>query len=657
MCRYEVTDVNTITITKYTGDVTKLAIPEELDGYRVTEIAYNAFRGTSLERIEIPDSVTDFTGNPFEENYRLAEIRVSADHPTLMTDSGVLYHKEEQRLICCPPAMEKDSYAIIEGTRTIGNGAFFCCGKLTSVTIPDSVTEIGPRAFFCCSSLTSVTIPKGITEISSDMFGGASSLREVILPDGLQAIASYAFSDCVSLEDITIPDGVEGIEKLAFNYCVSLKNVVIPKSVGYIKDDAFEGCGEVTFTAEPGSYAEQYAERHGIPCVLPESASMSAWTTVGSTVVFGRYEQDNDQYNGREPIEWIVLAYNEANHQVLLISRYALSAAPYNETEDAVTWETCTLRRWLNGLFLNSAFSADEQKAILFTEVDNSAVTKSSDIDGGSNTRDRIFLLSEAEAYRYFGAKEGDDQNIAARVAPTAYAVAQGARNNSSFRTADGERAVWWWLRSPSYSPRTASHVRNGGSIRGCGVYETAGGVRPVLWLDLNALPGQAQALSAPAADAVSMLEVEDYCRLGLIEGAVYENIDGDDFMLVNPFAGRQSIANIWFTRMNVDTSAWNKAQMDQYMAEWGDDFGQAMAGAGYTTSNFVVNEMTETELNGAPCTRVRLTVDCSSADSSYTLHVMMFFFGPKHFRILCYSFSPEEDAEIEQYLNNYLSW
>ena len=66
-------------------------------------------------------------------------------------------------------------------------------------------------------------------------------------------------------------------------------------------------------------------------------------------------------------------------------------------------WEKCTLRSWLNGEFLQSAFSAKEQAAILMTAVDNSASQGYGkwNTDGGNNTRDQIFLLSYAEANWY----------------------------------------------------------------------------------------------------------------------------------------------------------------------------------------------------------------------------------------------------------------
>ena len=68
-------------------------------------------------------------------------------------------------------------------------------------------------------------------------------------------------------------------------------------------------------------------------------------------VTFGSYEQDNDLTNGKEDIEWLVLARDE--NKALLISRYSLDNQPYSEHTEEVPWENCSLRKWCaNGLMI-----------------------------------------------------------------------------------------------------------------------------------------------------------------------------------------------------------------------------------------------------------------------------------------------------------------
>ena len=180
-------------------------------------------------------------------------------------------------------------------------------------------------------------------------------------------------------------------------------------------------------------------------------------------MTFGTYPQTAEG-NDSTPIEWLVLARD--GNKALLISRYGLDAQPYNENRTDTTWEKCTLRTWLNGTFLNKAFTAQEQEGILVTNVDNSASQGYSGwgTSGGNNTRDKVFLLSYAEANKYFGVQHwsvsGAQDNMKSRISPTSYAKKQGAFTDSSYQTTDGKYAGWWWLRSPATirtSPRTST--------------------------------------------------------------------------------------------------------------------------------------------------------------------------------------------------------
>ena len=103
---------------------------------------------------------------------------------------------------------------------------------------------------------------------------------------------------------------------------------------------------------------------------LPITAGAETAITAGSTIMFGHYEQDSIISNGKESIEWLVLEVE--NNRAFLISKYILDAQPYNDVQAEVSWETCTLRAWMNNTFLNEAFSPAEQAAIVTTMVDNS---------------------------------------------------------------------------------------------------------------------------------------------------------------------------------------------------------------------------------------------------------------------------------------------
>ena len=170
----------------------------------------------------------------------------------------------------------------------------------------------------------------------------------------------------------------------------------------------------------------------------------------GAYISFGKYEQDNDTSNGKEDIKWLVLEVVDG--KALVISKYALDAQPYNiEAVSDCSWETCSLREWLNSAFINDAFSDSEKMMILAANL----------------TQDQVFLLSVAEVEEYL------DSDGAGKSKATAYAQANGSGS-------------YWWLRTPGKLPGYASYVTSGGNIALGGDIVSVFGIRPALWIDLE---------------------------------------------------------------------------------------------------------------------------------------------------------------------------
>ena len=179
---------------------------------------------------------------------------------------------------------------------------------------------------------------------------------------------------------------------------------------------------------------------------------------VGDYVLFGAYEQDNDASNGKEDIEWKVLAKDDDG--ILVISRYVLDYLQYSSSTDDVSWDTCSLRKWLNETFLCSVFSEDEQNRIR-------------DVIG------KVFILSTSDAYKYMDTEE------ARRCIPTEYAIKQGAITSNSYQV-DGKDTCGWWLRTPYSSNYHASVITVEGAVSTLDVdlWLVYYGVRPALWIN-----------------------------------------------------------------------------------------------------------------------------------------------------------------------------
>jgi hypothetical protein len=137
--------------------------------------------------------------------------------------------------------------------RGIGAQAFSMCTRLSTVTIPDSVTSIGEWAFSECARLSTVTIPGSVTTIGMGAFYGCDSLSTVTIPDSVTSIGASAFSMCTRLSTVTIPDSVTSIGMQAFYECESLSTVTIPDSVTTIGEWAFRECKSLTSVTIPDS--------------------------------------------------------------------------------------------------------------------------------------------------------------------------------------------------------------------------------------------------------------------------------------------------------------------------------------------------------------------------------------------------------------------
>jgi len=209
---------------------------------------------------------------------------------------------------------------------------------------------------------------------------------------------------------------------------------------------------------------------------------------VGDITTFGtypKYEEDE-----KEPIEWRVLAVEDG--KVLIITEKAIDCKRYNEEWAAVTWETCTLRAWLNDEFFNMAFNQSEKEIIMETKIENQD-NPVYDAQGGEITMDKVFLLSLEEAIKYFNLKKnsGEDKEWvyafgdACCCQPTEYAISQGAEVFNIYQSTYFRNTLWW-LRSPGSNNNFAAYVFSDGYVlcNGYGVNNEGRSVRPALWIE-----------------------------------------------------------------------------------------------------------------------------------------------------------------------------
>lgn len=187
-----------------------------------------------LKNVELSESLVEICAQAFEET----------NIESIIVPKGVISIGELAFNYC--RHLKK---VIIQGCRSIGMSAFYCCESLQDISLPDNLEEIGQLAFRDCIKLKTIEIPAGVNIIRGSSFFNCRSLVEVKLNDGLEEIDVAAFWDCESLESITIPATVNRVAMTSFNYPCTLKTVVIHSVIPpALSKDAFPNSNESIFS-------------------------------------------------------------------------------------------------------------------------------------------------------------------------------------------------------------------------------------------------------------------------------------------------------------------------------------------------------------------------------------------------------------------------
>lgn len=162
-----------------------------------------------------------------------------------------------------------------------------------------------------------------------------------------------------------------------------------------------------------------------------------------------------------EPVKWKVLEVSDDD--IFVMAEQTLDCQKYDSSKySSVTWETSTLRKWLNEQFIGQAFSAKEQKLIKQTNVTNPRNSVYS-IDGGKNTTDQIYILSEEEVKntKYGFCQITNEFSQTRNPAASDYSYSKGT-HYSEFAADSREKGSYWWIRTPGQSLSRAATVFNG---------------------------------------------------------------------------------------------------------------------------------------------------------------------------------------------------
>ena len=264
---------------------------------------------------------------------------------------------------------------------------------------------------------------------------------DVIIPDAIdgyqvQGIAAGAFKGNNRIRTITLPDSIDAIGSYAFTSCINLQEIIFPKNLSQIGKMLFLGCEKLeSAIVNIRSIAMQYCIDREIPCYFQ----------------FGKYEQDNNLNNGKEPINWILL--DRDSNSMRLISEYVLDCYPYYHSNDV------DILNWFKTEFAKEAFLSDEEASII-----------------------QYSLLSEEDVSQLLTKKQR-------KGIPTKYALQNGAKY-ATFASVSGGKINWnagtadycyWWINEGAYYTDDKAYNLN---YREREKSEQIG-IRPVITLEL----------------------------------------------------------------------------------------------------------------------------------------------------------------------------
>lgn len=567
----------------YSGTAARVLISDTYNGVPVTNICNEAFKNSEITSVVIPNTVTEIGESAFFSCSNLTSVVIGDGVTTIgvfafnmcsslasVTIEGspniglsafglcnsALYTEYEfgkyisnaenpYAILVELTNINLSTYKINEFTKIIAHGAFRDCGRLTSITIPDSITTVSDYAFKGCSKLTSVDIGDNVTTIGSYAFCDCAGLTSVVIPDSVESIGNCAFSGCSNLASIfyggtesdwnaiSIENNnyyllnatryyySEGRPTVSGNFwhyengVITIwgpchhtdanKDGVCDKCediVEYTRDSEYIYFGEYPQTIKEssvtvsntqdargyflGSDGYYYAKVVASPCGSDYKFSNEWAVTSGTTYYFKV-----------EPIRWRILTTEEDNALILcdsIIAKHGYDDSTNMEAFEYDYYNISDIRAWLCTTFYENAFTELQREIILTTTVDNSEYSAGYDSFDANDTEDKLFLLSYREVnntdYGFIGSDLTDDTE--SRMQTSDYARATGAyMSTDSANYGNG----CWWLRSHSDFPFTFKCIFEDGSI-GAGCREGASmhvgtvcgkyfGVVPALWIKL----------------------------------------------------------------------------------------------------------------------------------------------------------------------------
>ncbi len=332
--------------------------------YRVTSLATNAFAGTLITSLSIPESVTSIKlPSAWGLCQTLTTLTVAESNPTLYSKDNCIIDKKTKELVagCSGSVIPSDG-----SVTSIGNYAFNGCTGLTTITIPHTITRIGEAAFCMCLRLIApIVIPNSVTEIGMSAFY-YTGITSVEIPNSITRIEEETFGGNENLTTITIPSSVTFIDVEAFSSNPNLQTVT------------YKATNPATITKAVFSSSANNATLR-IPCGTAEAYTAAGWTgfkEVQETALFDFSAISSDETKGLV----VVLQEPTCEHEAII---QAVPRAGYKFTA------------WQDGNTENPRIVTEDTQHIATFEAAESEVVPDIAIETGDTTA--VFTWSAVE--------------------------------------------------------------------------------------------------------------------------------------------------------------------------------------------------------------------------------------------------------------------
>ena len=228
-----------------TLQVTKITVPKT-----VTTIKNYAFRqNIYLEKVEILGEIKTIPTGLFSFCVSLTEFEIPSSVEIIGENAfGGTGLKE---------------VVLPDSVKEVGNYAFYNCVHLKTFKGGSGLEKLGANALGDCISLTDITLNEGLTSIGEGCFSSCTALKDIVIPTTVETLEPYVLA-ATALEEYRVPSGIKSIRSYAFAGCKSLGNIYIPESVTTLERDVFNEMKDFIIHGKPDSAAEIYADNNGL---------------------------------------------------------------------------------------------------------------------------------------------------------------------------------------------------------------------------------------------------------------------------------------------------------------------------------------------------------------------------------------------------------